>query len=102
MTDCGDKDAGGSIVRKYLLAWVLLEATISSQRNTLNQQTVVFSAGMSQTKQSMGWDHSPTNQQTGCLKSYGACPYLPDGQDSAPHMSGQEPVSPTMKLAQAS
>ena len=66
---CGDKDMGGGSSEKYSLVWTLLEATIFSPRPGPSQQSAGSSAGTPQAKQPTGWEHSPTHQQTGCLKS---------------------------------
>ena len=63
-------------------------------------------------KQLTGWEHNPTHQQTGCLKTSWAhshlhthpltWPCLLEAQDPAPFTSGQAPAPPTRKPAQVS
>ena len=66
---CGDRDTGGSGSGEYLLVWDFLEAAIFSPRPGPTQQPIGPSAGTPQAKQPTGWEHSPSHQQTGCLKS---------------------------------
>ena len=72
MAHCGHKGTGGSSSGKHSLAWALLEVTIFSPRPSPTQQPT----GMPQANQPTGEEHSPTHQQTGCLKSSWAhrCP----------------------------
>ena len=63
-------------------------------------------------KQLTGWEHNPTHQQTGCLRTSWAhshlhtppltWPCLLEAQDPAPFTSGQAPAPPTRKPAQVS
>ena len=47
----------------------LTEVAILALRPGCIQQPAFFSAGIPQVKQQTAWAHSPTHQQTGCLKS---------------------------------
>ena len=99
---CRDKDTGSCSSGEYSLMWYLLEAAIFSPRPSPTQQHVGSTAGMPWVKQPTGWEHSPTYQQTDCLKSSWALPCPPEGQDPAQPTSGQEPVPPTRKPSQTS
>ena len=65
----GDKDTGGGSSGEYSLESALMEAAIFSPKPRPTQQTAGSSAWMPPAKQPTGWEHSPTRQQTGFLKS---------------------------------
>ena len=64
-----NKDTGSRSSGKYSLVRALLESAISPTK-----EPVVFSAGLSQSKQPPGRELSPANQQTSRLKFYWALP----------------------------
>ena len=107
----GGKDTGGRGSREYWSAWALPEVPILAPRSNPTQQPTGSRAGMPQTKQPERQEHSPTHQQTRCLKLYWAHSYLKthpltwpwpsEGQDPAPPTRGQAPVPATRKPAQA-
>ena len=57
----------------------------------MTQQSIAASAGMPQAKQITGHGHSPTHQQTGCLKIPGAhsCPWT---WSYSPESPGHSPI----------
>ena len=67
LTHCWGKDTGGGVPWEYSSSWALLEVAILPLRPGPTQLPAGSSAGTSQAKQPIGWEHSPTHQQTGCL-----------------------------------
>ena len=75
MAHCKDRNTGGSNSGEYSLAWASWRVLFSPQDLGPNQQPVDSSAGIPEVKPTEQ-EHSPTNQHTGCLKSFWAhsCP----------------------------
>ena len=75
---CGDRVSCGSLWSQGHWWWTLQGTLISvsspggrhfGTETWPHQQPAGSSAGTPQSKQPTGWEHSPTHQQTGCLKS---------------------------------
>ena len=69
----GSVDTGGGDFWECSATWTLKVADIwlgsSASRPGPTQKPVGSSAGTTQAKQQTGWEHRPTHQQTGCLKT---------------------------------
>lgn len=63
---CRNLDIRNGSSRGYFIGMSPLEATIFSLRPGPTQQPLGSSAGVLQAKQ-LGWEHSSTYQETGCL-----------------------------------
>ena len=81
-----------------------------SPRPGPSKQPASYGTGTPQAKQLTRWEHSPTHQQTGCLKTKEPTtgsgltprpwPSLPEGQDTDPSTRGQAWAPPTKKTEQ--
>ena len=65
----GGKDTGGGGPKEYSSARALPEVSVLATRPGPTQQPAGSSARTPQAKQTTEWEHSPTHQQIGCLKS---------------------------------
>ena len=72
VANCKDEDTDSSSSDEYSLVWACLEAAIPFPRPNPTQEPVDSRLPTEQ-------EHSPTHQQTGCLKSSWAEPCPPEG-----------------------
>ena len=99
--------------RDCVVAWTFFVIALFWNWNELAPRPGPTSqAPVPSAKQPTGWEHNPTHQQTGCLKTSWAhshlythpltWPCLLEAQDPAPFTSGQAPAPATRKPAQVS